>query len=199
MSDSIRNDVRRKGEDGPCSIVDEASSHFQAREALLDLSLGDGRHLKTSERLREGRLPAFAFTALDDTGALVGTVRLWVVADAFGNQALLLGPLAVDPSKRGNKVGDRLMRHALNQAALGGYGAVILVGDLPYYARFGFAAGLLDDVDLPGPVAHERFLGLEFASGHLACLDGVLCAAGLIDPMASMAPVVEPFALPKAA
>ncbi|GAB4532729.1 MAG: N-acetyltransferase [Roseibium sp.] len=167
-------------------IVDEAPVHTGAREALLDLCFGEERFLKTSERLREGRLPVFAFSALDESGKLVGTVRLWSVADRNGAQSLLLGPLAVDPTCRGGRVGDRLMRHALNQAAVHGHGSVILVGDLPYYARFGFHAGLLDDVALPGPVQYDRFLGVEFAPGHLAGLDGVLAAAGLIDPAAGL-------------
>ena len=168
-------------------IVDEAPAHTGAREALLDQCFGENRFTKTSERLREGRLPVFAFTALDETGRLVGTVRLWSVADRNGFQTLLLGPLAVDPGCRGQQVGDRLMRHALNQAAVHGHGSVILVGDLPYYARFGFDAGLLDDVSLPGPVEYQRFLGVEFQPGHLAGLDGLVLAAGQIDPVTGSA------------
>lgn len=165
-------------------IVDEAPVHTGAREALLDLCFGEARFTKTSERLREGRLPVFAFTALDEAGKLVGTVRLWSVADRNGASTLLLGPLAVDPECRGQQVGDRLMRHALNQAAVHGHGSVILVGDLPYYARFGFEAGLLDEVSLPGPVDYDRFLGIELAPGHLAGIDGMVLAAGQIDPVA---------------
>ncbi|POF31786.1 GNAT family N-acetyltransferase [Roseibium marinum] len=180
-------------------IVEEAPVHTGAREALLDLSFGEARFAKTSERLREGRLPVFAFVALDESGKLVGTVRLWSVADCGGFQSLLLGPLAVDPECRGNKVGDRLMRHALNQAAMHGHGSVILVGDLPYYARFGFAAGLLDDVALPGPVDQDRFLGLEMAAGHLTGLGGLLAAAGSLDPAVSAAPLSNGFSMPKAA
>jgi len=158
-------------------ILDEAPEHFGAREALLDLSFGLERFEKTSERLREGRLPAFAFTALSGTD-LVGTVRLWQVADRMGRLALLLGPLAVAPQTRGQKLGDRLMRHALNKAALGGFGAVLLVGDLPYYQRFGFAAGLLDRVDLPGPVDRSRFLALDLKPRQALSLAGCLAAAG---------------------
>ncbi|MBO9418204.1 N-acetyltransferase [Labrenzia sp. R4_2] len=180
-------------------IVDEAQAHVCAREALLDLSFGLDRHLKTSERLREGRLPVFAFTALDASGKVVGTVRLWAVADRWGHQSLLLGPLAVDPECRGLKVGDRLMRHALNQAALHGHGSVLLVGDLRYYERFGFAAGLLEDVALPGPVDYRRLLGLEIAPGHLAGLEGTLCAAGVLDPIASFSDADDGLVLSKLA
>lgn len=162
-------------------IVEEAPAHVGAREVLLDRCFGDERFIKTSERLRAGRLPVFAFSALNESGSLVGTVRLWSVADRNGNHCLLLGPLAVDPACRGSRVGDRLMRHALHQAALCGHGSVILVGDQTYYTRFGFEPGRLDEVNLPGPVSRERFLGLEFAVGHLAGLNGLLSAAGLPD------------------
>ncbi|WP_346898647.1 N-acetyltransferase [uncultured Roseibium sp.] len=166
-------------------IVDEAPAHVGAREALLDLSFGFDRHQKTSERLREGRLPAFAYSALDETDALVGTVRLWPVVDATGQVSLLLGPLAVAKTCQGQRIGDRLMRHVLTQAALAGHGSVLLVGDLAYYERFGFARGLLDSVVLPGPLERERFLGLEFASGHLGRLSGCLTAAGQFDQAAA--------------
>ena len=160
------------------AIVDEAPDHTGAREALLDLSFGEERFTKTSERLREGRLPVLAFAALDDAGTFVGTVRLWSVIDRKGAESLLLGPLAVAPGLRGARIGDRLMRHALTQAAIYGHGSVILVGDLGYYARFGFSSGLLDKVTLPGPVAHARFLGVDLVPGHLAMLEGALAACG---------------------
>lgn len=175
-------------------IVDEAPIHVGAREALLDLSFGLDRHRKTSERLREGRLPAFAYTALNDADAMVGTVRLWSVADSSGQSTLLLGPLAVDRTCQGQRIGDRLMRHALTRAALAGHGSVVLVGDLAYYDRFGFARGLLDQVSLPGPVERDRFLGLEFVPGHLQQLSGCLAATGQLAPAAALGP--QSFELP---
>ncbi|MEO0978881.1 MAG: N-acetyltransferase [Pseudomonadota bacterium] len=156
------------------TIVNEALEHFSAREALLDQSFGEDRHLKTCERLREGRLPVFAYVALDEQGSLVGTVRLWLVADEAGKVSLLLGPLAVSAKMRGLKIGDRLMRHALNQAAICGHASVVLVGDLSYYARFGFASGKLDRVSLPGPFERYRFLGLDLLPGQVASLNGML-------------------------
>ncbi|MBO0345285.1 N-acetyltransferase [Roseibium sp. CAU 1637] len=166
-------------------IVDETPAHIGAREALLDLSFGPDRFLKTSERLREGRLPAFAYSALDEDGTLVGTVRLWHVVDANGRPALLLGPLAVDATCRAGGVGGRLMRHALNQAALAGHGSVLLVGDFAYYQRFGFLQGCLDGITLPGPVEQARFLAVEFRSGAVSELQGCLQAAGAMDFVAA--------------
>src|SRR3546814_17779304 len=74
-------------------IDDEVPGDVGAREALLDRAFGPARFAKTSERLREGRLPVLALSARCD-GALVGPLRLWAVADASGRRLLLLGPLA---------------------------------------------------------------------------------------------------------
>ncbi len=121
-------------------IRDEIASDVAARERLLDACFGPSRFLKTSQRLREGRLPAqgLALTAVQDD-QLVGTVRLWEVATGCGRPALLLGPLAVDSTVQGAGLGGALMREALKRAADFGHAAVLLVGDAPYYARFGFA------------------------------------------------------------
>src|ERR687888_1843225 len=80
----------------PFAIRIERASDVVAREALLDACFGENRHLRTCQRLRDGRAPAegLAFTAVAE-GRLVGTLRLWHVS-AGGKPALVLGPLAVD-------------------------------------------------------------------------------------------------------
>lgn len=179
-------------------IRDEAPWECGAREALLDRAFGTARFEKTSERLREGRLPAIALSALavggdsDGEGNLVGTVRLWDVMTGDGRPALLLGPLAVDEGYRGTGVGGRLMRWALNRASVAGHGAVILVGDAPYYERFGFSADLTAGLDLPGPVERHRFLGLELTPGALCGACGCLAAAGRISAIGGEMPA-DPF------
>ena len=123
----------------PFAIRAERASDVVAREALLDASFGEGRHARTCQRLRDGRMPAegLAFSAVHE-GRLVGTVRLWHVS-AGGIPALVLGPLAVDASCRSLGVGAALMEHALAAAKARGHGAVILRGDAAYYSRFGFS------------------------------------------------------------
>ena len=160
------------------TIREETASDVSAREALLDRCLGERRTATSSERLREGRLPAdgLALTAERD-GEVIGTVRLWHV-EAGGVPALMLGPLAVKPELQGEGLGKTLMREALWRAACRGHGAVILVGDAPYYARFGFDAALTRDLAMPGPVERERFLAIELREGALDGAQGVLVAAG---------------------
>jgi len=164
------------------TIRDEIDTDVPAREALLDRCLGERRTSKSSERLREGRLPAqgLALTAERD-GSVVATVRLWHV-EAAGKPALLLGPLAVSPELQGEGVGKAMMREAIWRAACRGHRAILLVGDASYYERFGFSAAPMADLAMPGPVERERFLGLELREGALHDVSGVLKATGTLVP-----------------
>ena len=156
----------------------EAPTEVGAREILLDRTMGPDRFTKSSERLREGRLPASGLALSARKGEeLVGTVRLWHVA-AGGRDALLLGPLAVAPECQGDGIGSKLMRAALNRAAMLGHKAVILVGDADYYSRFGFQAALTRRLLMPGPVDRRRFMALEFAEGALQGAAGMLVPTG---------------------
>jgi len=158
-----------------------------ARENLLDRAMGPNRRKKSSEKIRRGRVPAegLALVARDRDGHVIGTVRLWNVeagvnADATAINALLLGPLAVDSSFEGKGVGSALMRAAILEAKNRGHGAVLLVGDAPYYERFGFFAEKAQHLVMPGPFERSRFLALELIEGWL---DG---AAGMIVPSGRM-------------
>jgi predicted N-acetyltransferase YhbS len=165
----------------------EMSSDLPAREALLDAALGPGRLMKTCERLRVGRTPADGL-ALSATlgGRLVGTIRLWTIV-AGDRPALLLGPLAVDEQARSRGLGGELMAEALTRAAARGHAAVLLVGDAPYYARFGFERRFTRHLRMPGPVQAERFLGLELVDGALGGAHGRVRPS----PLGSAVPSLE--------
>lgn len=156
----------------------ERGSDVAAREALLDVCFGGNRHARTCQRLRDGRLPAagLAFTAMH-RGRLVGTLRLWHV-NAGGRPALVLGPLAVDPSCRALGIGAALINQALSMAKARGHGAVILLGDASYYGRFGFRPELVENLSLPGPFERNRLLGLELRPGALNGACGVIVPMG---------------------
>lgn len=162
-----------------------------AREDLLDACFGENRRAKTSERLREGRRPAggLAFAAIRG-GRLVGTLRLWHVEAGPARPALLLGPLAVDPAIQGQGLGRVMMQAALGRAESLGHGAVLLVGDAPYYARFGFSERQATGLTLPGPFERARFLGLELRPGALAGAAGPVRATGAMLPEAVPAEAV---------
>jgi predicted N-acetyltransferase YhbS len=164
-------------------IAGENRFDVAAREALLDEAFGRGRDAKTSARLREGRLPAEGLALVaKDRGRLVGTLRCWPI-EAGGRPALLLGPLAVAQSHRSLGIGAKLMREALWRAAMLGHKAVLLVGDAPYYARFGFEARHTAGLDLPGPVDRARFLAFEIVKGALGGAKGMVVATGERSPL----------------
>ena len=164
----------------PFAIRSERASDVVAREALLDACFGDNRHTRTCQRLRDGRAPAegLALSALAQ-GRLVGTLRLWHVS-AGGTRALMLGPLAVDPSCRELGIGAALMTHALKAAKARGHGAVVLLGDAPYYTRFGFSGLKTRELSLPGPFERDRLLGLELREGALDGAWGMIVPTGAL-------------------
>jgi predicted N-acetyltransferase YhbS len=173
----------------PFAIRAERTSDVIAREALLDACFGENRRMRTCQRLRDGRPPAegLALSAVRE-GRLVGTVRLWHVS-AAGKPALMLGPLAVDTTCRNLGVGAALMVRALAAAKARGHDAVILLGDAPYYARFGFSGRKTGELSLPGPFERDRLLGLELREGALDGAWGMIAPSGalLLKPKAPRA------------
>jgi len=166
----------------------ERPADIPAREALLDQAFGASRAKKTSERLRKGRLPAdgLAFIATDGE-RVVGSARLWPIACGTGQPALLLGPVAVEASCRARGIGAALVRRALQAALRLGYGAIVLVGDPPYYNRFGFSAEKTAALKLPGPFERHRLLALELTPGALDGARGIIRAAGRAAPTPEVA------------
>ena len=172
------------------TIRAENLSDVAKRETLLNAAFGVKRFRKTSEKLRRGRLAAegLAFSAFDAEGKLNGTVRLWDIIAGSAGPGLLLGPLAVDGTAQGQGVGADLMDHALNEAKRLGHRAVLLVGDAPYYSRFGFSESFTRSLHLPGPVERSRFLGLELVEGALDGAEGLIAASGrLMEPAKKVA------------
>ena len=162
------------------AVVAETDSHPGAREALLNRAMGSNWKRKSSQKLRRGRRPSegLSFVARNAEGVTVGTVRLWDVATGDGRPALLLGPLAVDPSLKGAGIGKALMAHAISEAERLGHGAILLVGDASYYGRFGYSAEKTGALSMPGPYERHRFLALEIRPGALDGATGTLRPTG---------------------
>ena len=163
----------------------ENAGDVVARENLLDRAMGADRRKKSSEKIRRGRVPAegLALVARNAAGRLIGTVRLWnieagVNAEGRPVDALLLGPLAVDCDYEGKGIGSALMRAAIAEAKKRDHGAILLVGDAPYYERFGFFTAKTRHLVMPGPFDRQRFLALELKEGWLEGAAGLLVASG---------------------
>ena len=149
-------------------IRPESPTDADAIERLHERAFGPGRFARTAFRLREGAPPVadLSFTALVGT-LLVGSVRLTPVL-AGEADALVLGPLTVEPAFENRGIGAALMNRSLDAARNKGHRLVLLVGDEPYYRRFGFRRIPTRQLDLPGPVNPDRFLALELVEGALA-------------------------------
>jgi predicted N-acetyltransferase YhbS len=173
------------------TIRNERSTDIAARERLLDAALGPARAAKSSERLREGRLPAEGLSLIaEDNNCVVGTVRLWHVVAGPARPALLLGPLAVDDAWRGLGIGAALMRRATEAAQELGHAAILLVGDAPYYARFGYSTEKTGSLWMPGPYERDRLLGVELMAGALDGARGLIGASGQREPKPDLAALV---------
>ena len=170
------------------SIRKERPPDVAAREALLDEAFGNHRWRKSSQRLRDGRSPAegLAFVATDGK-RVIGTARLWSVVCGTGQSVLLLGPVAVAADCRNRGVGASLVDHALAAARRRGHAAVVLVGDAPYYSRFGFSTEKTAALRMPGPFERDRLLALELIPGSLNGARGLLRAPSERMPQTGLA------------
>jgi predicted N-acetyltransferase YhbS len=157
------------------TIREEKKSDIAACEALLDAAYGAARFGKTSERLREGRLPAegLSLVAIEDG---------WPITVGPAREALLLGPLAVHPEHRNRGIGTALMRRAIARARMFGHRAIVLVGDAPYYDRFGFTADQTGELWMPGHFDRDRLLALDLQPHALAGARGLVGATGKLAP-----------------
>jgi predicted N-acetyltransferase YhbS len=163
------------------------SSSFEIRNeavgdepALSELSVeafGPGRFARTAYRVREGipPVPGLSLTAWLDS-RLVGGIRFTALTVGGEGRALLLGPLVVHPAHNGKGFGRALVLEGIARARAQGFRLIVLVGDMPYYGRFGFVPVPRGQIALPGPVDPARLLALELAPGALRDAAGLVQA-----------------------
>lgn len=142
----------------------ETEADWWEVEALYDLCFAPGRTALSSYRLRDDvpKVAPLCLVLRGDGGALAAVIRYWPVL-VGGQRVLLLGPVAVHPTHQGEGFGGILMNESLGEARRLGWERVLLVGDEPYYRRFGFTK--LNAVLMPPPTNPERVLGRELVPG----------------------------------
>jgi predicted N-acetyltransferase YhbS len=159
-------------------LAAETEDDFWEVEGLYDLTFAPGREALSSYRLREGVPPVagLCLAARDKYNVLAGVIRYWPVVVGKGkHKSLLLGPVAVHPTRQGEGLGGLLMRESLGLAKQAGWGRVLLVGDAPYYRRFGF--NVAPFLDFPRPVNPDRVLYLELQKGAFDAVSGAVAKA----------------------
>ncbi len=146
------------------AINTEKKADFWEVEALFDLCFAPGREALSSYRLRENSDPIseLCMVARDKEQILAGAIRYWPV-NIIEHEALLLGPIAVHPTRQGEGLGTLLIKDSLALAKKLGYSRILLIGDFPYYGRLGFKK--LTNIKMPKPTNPGRILGMELISG----------------------------------
>jgi predicted N-acetyltransferase YhbS len=146
--------------------------------ALHARAFGPGRFARTAYRIREGTPPVSPFCLLSKvSGELVAAIRFTEVIVGGKPGVLLLGPLAVEEDYAGLGYGKRLVAEGIERARKAGIKLVLLVGDEPYYGRFGFKRVAQGRIRLPGPADPARVLAAELEEGALAQFEGMVEAA----------------------
>lgn len=145
-------------------LEEETDADWWEVEGLYDLCFAPGRTALSSYRLRDGVKPVaeLCLTLRDEYSILAAVIRYWPVTVA-GKRVLLLGPVAVHPTRQGEGLGALLMQESIAEARRLGWERVLLVGDAPYYKRFGFTK--IDGVEMPPPTNPDRVLALALRPG----------------------------------
>lgn len=141
------------------NLSEETPADWWEVEALYDLCFAPGREALSSYRLRDDADPiaALCLVARDADNILAAAIRFWPVK-VGRHPCLLLGPIAVHPTRQGEGLGQLLIRESVSLARDLGWARILLIGDAPYYRRFGFE--ILADVTVPPPTNPDRVLGL---------------------------------------
>ena len=157
-------------------LEEETEGDWWEVEALYDLCFGPGRTALSSYRLRDGvaTVAALCLVLRDDDGTMAAVIRYHPI-EAGGEDALLLGPVAVHPTRQGEGLGAMLIHESLAEARRLGWERVLLVGDAPYYRRFGFER--LEGVQMPPPTNPDRVLGLALKAGAWDRVQGAVTKA----------------------
>lgn len=157
-------------------LEEETEADWWEVEALYDLCFAPGRTALSSYRLRDGvpKVAELCLTLRDPDGTLAAVIRYWPVL-VGGQKVLLLGPIAVHPTRQGEGLGGILMHESLAEAARLGWERVLLVGDYPYYRKFGFRK--LEGVEMPPPTNPDRVLGLSLRPGAWDGVSGAVTRA----------------------
>lgn len=159
------------------SLLAETDQDADEVEWLFDLAFAPGRQALSSYQLREGVDPVgpLCLVARDDLNVVAGAIRYWPVriGDA-GHDALLLGPVAVHPTRQGEGIGALLIGETQGAARALGWSRVILIGDEPYYSRFGFTRDAVRALSFPPPTNPDRLLGRALTPGAFDGVSGVV-------------------------
>ena len=149
------------------TIMTESSEHEKFIEELNREAFGPARFTRAAHLIREkgGHDKSLSFVLLLD-GNLVGTIRMTPIVAGSAN-GYLLGPIVISSKTKSLGLGSLLMRHTIERAKENHVPFILLVGDEPYYRRFGFFKVAHGKLIMPAPVNPDRLLALELSKGAM--------------------------------
>jgi len=172
MTDSLLTQSNADAASPP--LVPERLADAPIVDAFIDAIFGPGRFVKTAERLREGNTPIPGLSFVCWRGHdLIGCVRQWPILIG-GEPVVFLGPFGVEPGQRSLGLGAKLIARAVEAAQAAGHGAILLVGDAPYFEPLGFEVVPAGRISLPGPVDPRRVLWRALKPGGVDGLNGAV-------------------------
>jgi predicted N-acetyltransferase YhbS len=130
-----------------------------AVEHLYASAFGPGRHAKAAARLREGNgcLRDMSWVAVRG-GDVIGACRMWPVRTDHGDPLVFLGPIAVADHARSLGLGGHLVCACIKACDELASLPIVLVGDLAFFAPFGFERIKEATLSLPAAVDPARLL-----------------------------------------
>lgn len=156
----------------------ETEADRETVRRVIEAAFGREDEAHLVERLHAEGDAAISLVAEID-GRIAGHVMFSPMRSPEGS--LGLAPVSVRPDLNGNGIGGALIRAGLDEARKRGFKAVFVLGDPPYYTRFGFAPELARGYATP--FAGPFLMALDLTPGALSG-EGELAYARAFDDLA---------------
>jgi putative acetyltransferase len=127
------------------------------------------------DSLRNEAFPIVSLVA-EDGGAIQGHIMFSPVS-LTGHADLKimgLGPMAVVPAQQRKGIGSMLIKTGLERCKDLGFGAVVVLGHIGYYPRFGFTPAVRYGIECEYEAPQDAFMVLELESGYLEGARGII-------------------------
>ncbi|ATB32226.1 GNAT family N-acetyltransferase [Melittangium boletus] len=153
-------------------LREEAPADVEAIRRIVEHAFGRPEEAALVDALRDSGDTVLSLVA-EEAGALVGHVLFSRMEAPM--RALGLAPVAVMPGAQRRGVGGALIREGLARARQGGWEAVFVLGEPPYYERFGFTAAAASG--FRSPYAGPYFMALALRGPELSPREGAVAYA----------------------
>lgn len=154
-------------------IVPELPEHRPAVLELNRLAFKGDEESRLIKKLADDASILASFVAVDGE-EVVGHILfspLYVMAEGKRIDAAALAPMCVMPSRQKQGIGTRLVEHGIEAMKSAGQSAIIVLGHVNFYPRFGFRHELAKNLSCAFN-KYDAFMGLELRAGSLGGKSG---------------------------